>query len=195
MAKKSTNKEPNIFKRTIEFVKRPNVTFTSGVVVVAFTIYLLLSFLSFFVTGAADHSEIDAASAVAGEVANSAGRSGAIVADYLINDCFGWSSVLLIPMLLVVALRLMNLHAVSLLKWFISVSFGVVWGSLFFSFILGCYNRLCKSRWCTWRLLVWFAYAADRCRRNYFVACYYLLAIYDISYKGDYRLVAQVAYF
>lgn len=137
MAKKSTNKEPNIFKRTIEFVKRPNVTFTSGVVVVAFTIYLLLSFLSFFVTGAADHSEIDAASAVAGEVANSAGRSGAIVADYLINDCFGWSSVLLIPMLLVVALRLMNLHSVSLLKWFISVSFGVVWGSLFFSFILG----------------------------------------------------------
>ena len=137
MAKKTVNKEPNALKKSLEFAKRPNTTFTLGLVLMAFTLYIIISFLSFFLSGGADQSEIGAAAAATGEVVNSAGRGGAIVADYLVNDCFGWSSLLIIPLLVVVAIRLMDLRRPQLLKWFVSIAFGMVWGSLFFSFALG----------------------------------------------------------
>lgn len=142
MAKKSTAKEikePGFFNKLGSFIKDPNTKFICGVIFAAVAVYFCFSFLSFFSSGGADQSAIDTtATEVLDEaVENSTGRGGAIVASYLVNDCFGWSSMLFVPLLVVVALRLMNFRRPPLMKWFIGVAFGIIWLSVFFSFILG----------------------------------------------------------
>lgn len=136
MAKKEIVKEPNFFQKTTAFFKEPNTVFVVGVVFAAIAVYLCFSFLSFFSSGGADQSVINSAEAAVETVENSTGRSGAIVASYLINDCFGWASVLIVPFLVVVALRFMNMRRPPLLKWFVATVFGMIWGSVFFSFLL-----------------------------------------------------------
>ncbi len=149
MAKKTTvqNTKPSIFARIKEFMTNQNVTFTIGLMFGALAVFLCSSFLSFFFSGGADQSVIDAAAAgevlkegaevVKEGVENSSGKGGAIVADFFVNGCFGWSSVLIVPLLVAVMLRLMNIRQMALLKWFVCTVFLLVWGSLFFDFALG----------------------------------------------------------
>ena len=136
MAKKNNVKEPSAMERALEYVKSPNTTFIAGVVVAAMAIFFCFSFLSFFSSGGADQSAIDEATVVAETVENSTGKGGAIVASYLVNNCFGWSSVLIVPLMVVIALRMMSLRRLPLIKWTIGVLFGIIWGSIFFGFIL-----------------------------------------------------------
>ncbi|MBO7281596.1 MAG: DNA translocase FtsK 4TM domain-containing protein [Bacteroidaceae bacterium] len=135
MAKKNVVKEPGAMERALEYIKSPNTTFIAGVVIAALAIFFCFSFLSFFSSGGADQSAIDEATVVAEAVENSTGKGGAIVASYLVNDCFGWSSVLIVPLMVVVALRLMSLRNLPLMKWTIGALFGIIWGSIFFGFI------------------------------------------------------------
>ena len=133
---KNTTENPGFFKKAITFLKEPNTKFVVGIILAVLAVFLCFSFLSFFSSGGADQSEIEVARKATENVRNSTGRSGAIMANYLINDCFGWSSLLIIPFLIVVALRFMNMSHQPLMKWFISVVFGMIWGSVFFAFIL-----------------------------------------------------------
>ncbi len=143
MAKKTNirNEKPSFFAKAKMFLENPNVLFMTGLLFGALAIFLCSSFLSFFSSGGADQSLVDAAAAggdIAGEVAdNASGKGGAFVADFLVNGCFGWSSVLVVPLLVVIMLRLMNIRRPDLLKWFIATVFGIVWGSVFFAFVLG----------------------------------------------------------
>lgn len=134
MAKKNIQKKEGILKRGMDFLNGANTKFVIGLLFGALAVYLCFSFLSFFSSGGADQSEIDMASSMAGNVENSTGRSGAVVADFLVNGCFGWSSVLIVPLVVVFAMRLMNLRRPPLVKWFVGVVFGIIWGSLFSSF-------------------------------------------------------------
>lgn len=136
MAKKNTVEEPGFFKRIIQFFKDSNTKFVFGIIIAAVAVFLSFSFLSFFSSGGADQSEIDVATQAVSEVKNSTGRSGAVIASYLVNNCFGWASLLIIPLFIVLALRLMNLRRPPIVKWFIGVVFGMIWGSVFFAFIL-----------------------------------------------------------
>ena len=142
MAKKTTIKKDEnkkgagkagFFTRVAEFFKNNTTTFVSGMLLMAFTVFLSISYISFFMSGGADQDVIDPVSTVVKEVENSGGLRGAVMASYLVNDCFGWSSVLLLPLLAVLALRLMNFYRPNLIKWFICAAFGIVWGSLFFA--------------------------------------------------------------
>lgn len=137
MAKKNiVVEEPGLFRRVINFFGEPNTKFIIGIIMAAVAVFVSFSFLSFFSSGGADQSEIDAATQVASDVQNSTGRSGAVIASYLVNDCFGWSSVLVVPFLAVLALRLMNMRRPPIVKWFVGTVFGMIWGSVFFAFIL-----------------------------------------------------------
>ena len=109
-------------------------------VLVIFSVYLLLAFSSFFFTGAADQSIIDGGSAqelisTNNGVKNYAGSRGAQLASYLINDCFGVSSFLILVFLAVAGLKLMRVRVVRLWKWFIGCSLMLVWFSVFFGFV------------------------------------------------------------
>lgn len=137
MAKKIVAKEPGAFRKFILFMNDANTKFVFGIVLAAIAVFLCFSFLSFFFSDGADQSAVDAVSEAVAEVESTTGRGGAVVADYLVNQCFGWASVLIVPMLAVIALRLMNLRRPPLVKWLIAVLFGILWGSVFFSFTLG----------------------------------------------------------
>ena len=143
MAKKNIAKGPNIFQRAFGALENSNFLFILGLIVATVTIYLTCSLLSFFFSGGADQSlypidtVADVAESVDGAVENSTGLGGAVVANYLVNTCFGWSVLFFIPFLVALALRLMDIKALRLTRWFICSVFGVVWGSLFSAFTFG----------------------------------------------------------
>ena len=144
MAKKnSTAKDTELslsfFGKVAALFRSETVHFVIGLVLVIFSVYLLLAFSSFFFTGAADQSIIDGGSAqelisTNNGVKNYAGSRGAQLASYLINDCFGVSSFLILVFLAVAGLKLMRVRVVRLWKWFIGCSLMLVWFSVFFGF-------------------------------------------------------------
>ena len=116
------------------FLANPNVQFVLGLICIAFTIFLASSFLSFFSSGAGDQTVVE--SVVSDEVAgNASGKGGAAVANYFINRCFGWASLLLLPLLLLFSFYLMKLRRVRLKRWTIIISFLVIWCSILFDFL------------------------------------------------------------
>lgn len=145
MAKKnSTAKDTELslsfFGKVAALFRSETVHFVIGLVLVIFSVYLLLAFSSFFFTGAADQSIIDGGSAqelisTNNGVKNYAGSRGAQLASYLINDCFGVSSFLILEFLAVAGLKLMRVRVVRLWKWFIGCSLMLVWFSVFFGFV------------------------------------------------------------
>lgn len=145
MAKKnSTAKDTELslsfFGKVAALFRSETVHFVIGLVLVIFSVYLLLAFSSFFFTGAADQSIIDGGSAqelisTNNGVKNYAGSRGAQLASYLINDCFGVSSFLILVFLAVAGLKLMRVRVVRLWKWLIGCSLMLVWFSVFFGFV------------------------------------------------------------
>lgn len=145
MAKKnSTAKDTELslsfFGKVAALFRSETVHFVIGLVLVIFSVYLLLAFSSFFFTGAADQSIIDGGSAqelisTNNGVKNYAGSRGAQLASYLINDCFGVSSFLILVFLAVAGLKLMRVRVVRLWKWFIGCSLMLVWFSVFFGLV------------------------------------------------------------
>ena len=125
-------------RRAVQLFKDHNAQFVIGLLFAAVAIYLCSSFISFFTTGGSDQTVIEEGMKVAGEtVGNTSGRSGAVVAEFLINGCFGWASLLMLPLLALVAVRLMRLVEFSLGKWFVYAFFSTVWLSLLFSSLFG----------------------------------------------------------
>ena len=144
MAKKNNKKGvftpvKDWYRRIVIFFRNHNVQFVFGLLFAAFAVFLCSSFISFFSKGGADHSVLEAAvsSAVDGSVVNTSGKSGAIVAKYLINDCFGWASLLFLPVVVLVAVRLMRLFNFKLGRWMVYGFFAIVWFSLLFSLVFG----------------------------------------------------------
>ena len=143
MAKKNNKKATSLpvrdwYRKSVIFFKNHNVQFVFGLLFAAFAIFLLSSFVSFFAKGGADHTVLEAAgSAANATVANTSGKGGAVVAKYLVNDCFGWASVLFLPVVLLVAVRLMRLYSIRLGRWVAYGFFSIVWFSLLFSLVFG----------------------------------------------------------
>lgn len=120
------------------FFKEHNVQFIIGILLVAIAIFLCSSFISFFSIGGNDQSVIEGAMKAVGEnVENASGKSGAVVANFLVNKCFGWASLLLLPLLVLTALYLMRLFEIKLRKWVVSLFFSMIWLSLLFSSVFG----------------------------------------------------------
>ena len=144
MAKKNNKKRgvfsiSDCYRRVVIFFRNHNVQFVFGLLFAAFAIFLCSSFVSFFSKGGADYSVLETMAGAAADapVANTSGKSGAIVAKYLINDCFGWASLLFLPLLVLVAVRLMRLFELKLGRWIVYGFFAIVWFSLLFSFVFG----------------------------------------------------------
>ena len=124
--------------RVKDFFSNGSVQFVLGLLCAGFVVYLASSFISFFSMGGCDQSVVEAlgSGASSGDAAgNLSGKGGAVLASYLVNNCFGWASVLVLPLLLLVAVRLMRLRQVRLGRWAIITFFAVVWCSIFFSLL------------------------------------------------------------
>ena len=143
MAKKNNKKSfffvlRENYRKAVVFLKNHNVQFVIGILFAAVAIFLCSSFISFFLTGGNDQSAMEASASLTNEaVGNTSGRSGAVVAEFLINRCFGWASLLLLPLLALVALRLMRLFEFKLGRWTVYAFFSIIWFSLLFSSLFG----------------------------------------------------------
>ncbi len=141
---KRTAKEDSTWWKIKAFFTNERTRFITGLVICFLTIYVGLSLVSFFFTGAADQSKIENVSLTElvnnrGSVENWTGVRGAWLSDLLMNRWFGVSSFFILFFFGSLGARLMNMNRVSLVKRFLFCSVMLVWGSLFcgFFFIKG----------------------------------------------------------
>ncbi len=139
--KQKEEKKDNMLKSFVAPVKNEIGQFIIGLVLTLIAFYMLLAFISFFNTGAADQSILDAPSngdlGVNNEVENSTGALGAQMANFLINGCFGISSFFIVIFIGVAGLKLMRAYKVRLTKWFICCSLLLIWFSVALGFLCG----------------------------------------------------------
>ncbi len=111
------------------------INFFIGALLFGISIYMILSFISYFTTGAADQSLIEEPRA--GEIlnenkefANSCGSIGAYTSWYFIKRCFGIPAFLIPVMLLITSLHIMKAYRIKLAKWFLALMTIMVWASI-----------------------------------------------------------------
>ena len=117
------------------------VNFIIGIVILCLSVFGIISFISYFSTGAADQSIID--NLREGDMENQSrsfmnycGSLGAYTSDFLIRRCFGISAFLIPAFLILLALRIMSAYKVNILKWFFCMMLVMVWCSVAFAKIL-----------------------------------------------------------
>ena len=121
-------------------IKNETAQFIVGLLLVMVALYMLLAFSSFILNGGADQSAMEPqtvtealANTTPDKVENATGRSGAHIAQTLINGCFGISSFGIAAFMLVLGLNLMRTYKLNLKHWGICCATILVWGSLFLS--------------------------------------------------------------
>ena len=122
-----------------------------GFLIIAIAVYMIIAFISYLATGAADQTMIE--SPREGELmdtsltfANTCGKLGAYMSWYFMKRCFGLTSFLIPAFLILLGVHLIKAYRVNLLKWFLSMMIVMVWGSVTFAkflsplFVDACYN-------------------------------------------------------
>ena len=104
-------RSPNTEKKPhLPFLKDKRFRRVTGAIFILFAIYLLISGVSYFSTGAADQSAVDANSILANaksqNIQNQGGPLGASLSELLFNKGFGWGAFCLIYMLGALGLKL-----------------------------------------------------------------------------------------
>ena len=137
MAKKKKVNNNNSFKNVLGFcfLQNEKVNFILGLILFASAACLATSFVSFLTTGSVDQSMIESAREGEimnqhGEFVNSGGSIGAYLSYFFIKQCFGLAAFIIPVYILIVSLNLMRVYAISLLKWFLSMSIIMIWSSI-----------------------------------------------------------------
>ncbi|MCQ2057583.1 MAG: DNA translocase FtsK [Bacteroidaceae bacterium] len=107
--------------------------FILGIFLAFLGIYVILSYVSFIFNGGIDQSALASASA---DVANSGGSGGARLTQLMVNGWFGFPSVLMPVLLVIIGLRLTGIIKVRMTSWIISCVFVMIWASVFLQFTL-----------------------------------------------------------
>ena len=118
------------FNERINFVVGFCLLFVAG--------YLTWAFVSYFTTGTADQSLIEAPRDGEilnqnGEFMNACGSLGAYASWFFIKRCFGLAAFIIPLFLLLLSVNLMRAYKVKLLKWFMSLAIIMIWASVTFS--------------------------------------------------------------
>jgi len=122
-----------------------------GFLIIAIAVYMIIAFISYLATGAADQTMID--SPREGELmdtsvtfANTCGKLGAYMSWFFMKRCFGLTSFFIPAFLILLGVHLIKAYRVNLLKWFFSMMIVMIWGSVTFAkflsplFIDACFN-------------------------------------------------------
>lgn len=130
----SKSQKKNIFGIIKETVKNDKVKFIVGILMIAFSLFLLIAFFSFFQSGHIDRSKFDISlfkyltdSNI--KVDNLAGKLGAFFADVFINRWFGVASASIIFMIFILGLRMLGAKILPLGKTFFHAALITIWVS------------------------------------------------------------------
>lgn len=109
-----------------------------GVFLILAAVYLVTAFFSFFSTGAADQSLIEAPKN--GEFLNeyhdfqnSCGSLGAYASWYFIKRCFGLPAFLIPLFMILLGIHEIKAYCINLLKWFLSLMILMIWSCITFA--------------------------------------------------------------
>ena len=133
-------KGASTLRNIIHFLQGENFQFIIGLLSLIFAVFLLVSFTSFFFTGASDQSivtdpEPGELLSTDNHIQNSTGARGAVLAEFFINRCFGLAAYFIVLFLIVAGLRLMKAYRFRLWKWFLSCVLLMIWTSIFLGFL------------------------------------------------------------
>ena len=142
MAKKESKvrkeKKPS---KVMMFLRDERFHFALGVVMFFVSLYVLLALVSFFFTGGADQSIVlaDGVSRadMKRQVLNWTGVNGALMANYLINECFGVSVFAFLLSAFAMSIRLLGVEVNALWKWILFPLLFIVWAPLMMDFFFG----------------------------------------------------------
>ena len=121
------------FSKIIEFFRNERIHFIIGILLLAVSVCMAWSFVSFFSTGALDQSIIENLhdGDMGGRVfQNAIGSLGAWMSYFFMNQCFGVAAFAIPLFLLLLALHLIQAYKVPLLKWFMCITILMVWSSV-----------------------------------------------------------------
>ena len=141
--KKKESKEKEVKKpsKVMMFLRDERFHFALGIVLFFSSLYLLLAMMSFFFTGGADQNIVLADGVLRADmkrqVVNWTGVNGALLANYLINECFGVSVFALLSSAFAVSVRLLGVEVKSLWKWIVFPLLFIVWAPLMMDFFFG----------------------------------------------------------
>ena len=135
--KQTSTPASGFFSETKAVLQSERFRIAVGFVIVLFTIYAFVTYISYFIHGADDLSALG--SELSGRelreaIGNTGGVLGARMQQFFIDRCFGIPSVALIVLLLLAGLKLMKAD-LKLWKAALHCFFWLVWGSLMFAFV------------------------------------------------------------
>ncbi|VBB48363.1 Cell division protein FtsK/SpoIIIE [uncultured Paludibacter sp.] len=139
-ASPSRHKEESSFSQIVKFLKDERTHYILGLFIAVIVIFLLLSFVSYFFTGAADKSVFDnigfrESIQIRSSVKNWTSVLGAFFSETLIDNWFGISAFAILFFLIAAALKLMKVKFISVWKAFFHSFFWLIWLSVFLGFI------------------------------------------------------------
>ena len=108
-----------------------------GIVFISITLMLLIAFVSFFFTGAADYSIIEQSmnrSDMRVEIQNALGLPGAVISRWLIDGTFGLVSLAALVAMALYSLRMVMHFPLKRLRLLFITLFTLVWGSVVLGF-------------------------------------------------------------
>ncbi len=121
-------KKPSKLKGLVAFLKSTQFKYTLGAFLLLFSGYLLVAFISYIFSGAADQSKLDMSLSElidpGVKVQNFAGKGGAWMSEQFINQGFGLPSFFFILIMVVGALHLFGYKEIRFWK---TVLFSVLW--------------------------------------------------------------------
>ena len=108
-----------------------------GIVLISITLMLVISYISFFFTGAADYSIIEQStnrSDMRVEIQNALGLPGAVISRWMIDGTFGLVSLSVLVAMALYALRMVMHFQLKRLRLLFITLFTLIWGSVVLGF-------------------------------------------------------------
>src|SRR5574344_501044 len=138
MRKKKTERKPLSFSEAVGFknmFQNERAVFLFGLILFCVAIVLIISFVSYFGTGAADQSLLEDPHTnellnSGREFQNYCGSIGSYASYFLIKRCFGIPAFFIPLFLIMMSLRQMGAYQVNLWKWFLCTMVVMIWSSI-----------------------------------------------------------------
>ena len=120
----------------VGFGKWETFSFCVGLLIGVVALFMLVSFVSYLFTGEADYSLLENHTDIMNSglrYKNVCGSWGANVAYFFLNDMFGLASFIMLPYMIILAMRMMRIFKFTLIRKFILFTILMLWTSVFLS--------------------------------------------------------------
>lgn len=144
--KKNTKKQSvSVWKDMFGPLRDSRVKYITGIFFILFGVFMFLAFVSFLINGGIDQSKLDIETGEllldsSIQVKNWTGKLGAILSEFIINQCFGLPAFIFVWLSIVIGLKCLGFRYFKLGKTMLLGSFFVLWGSIVFAYLFNVFS-------------------------------------------------------